>query len=116
MDKWQALQAFWGSFGIPAFDTSSVPSSAEMPYITYEAGKSEFDENVALTASIWYYSESWAAISQKADEISRAIGNGGIVTNGLWIKRGIPFAQRMSDPDARIRRIVLNIEVEFFEV
>jgi hypothetical protein len=32
----------------------------------------------------------------------------------VWIQRGIPFAQRMSDPtDDTIRRIVLQITAEF---
>lgn len=115
MDNWQSLQAFWGSFGIPAYDESSVPENEEMPYITYEAEKSEFDVNNALTASIWYYSQSWADISVKADEIWESIGYGGVVINKLWIKRGTPFAQRMSDPDSLVRRIVLNVEIEFFE-
>lgn len=115
MDNWKSLQQFWESFSIPAYDENTVPDSAVMPYITYEAGESGFDTMTALTASIWYYSSSWAAISQKADEINDRLRYGGIVTNGIWIKRGTPFAQRMSDPDARIRRIVLNVEVEYLE-
>ena len=32
----------------------------------------------------------------------------------LWIKRGNPFAQRMSDENDGIRRIYINIELEYF--
>ena len=36
-NKWQAIDRFWNSFGIPAYDESSVPQGATMPYITYHA-------------------------------------------------------------------------------
>jgi hypothetical protein len=35
MNKSQALQSFWESFGIPAYNEYTVPDNAEMPYITY---------------------------------------------------------------------------------
>jgi hypothetical protein len=34
----------------------------------------------------------------------------------IWFKKGNPFLQRMADPDDAIRRIVVNIEVEYLEV
>ena len=117
MNKWQAIDSFWSGFGIPAYDYSSVPDDATFPYITYEVATSSIGEPVLLTASMWFRDTSWMAISQGADAISQYIGMGGtiILYDGgmLWIKRGTPFAQRMSDPDDDIRRIVLNIEAEF---
>ena len=51
-------------------------------------------------------------------EIGAAIGLGGKIIpfdgGKLWIKRGTPFAQRMSDENEQIRRIYLNVEVEYF--
>lgn len=35
MNKAQAIQAFWESFGVPAYEESTVPDDAVMPYITY---------------------------------------------------------------------------------
>ena len=118
MDKAQCLHQFWSSFGLTAWDENTVPQSATLPYITYEISTDSFDGTILLSASIWYRSQSWAAISQKAEQISSYIGNGGITipfTDGiLWIKRGSPFAQRMGDPDdENIRRILINIEAEF---
>ena len=71
-----------------------------------------------MSASLWYRSESWLEINAKADEISQAIGRGGILLpcdNGkIWIKRGAPFAQNMGDEnDELIRRKYINITVEF---
>jgi hypothetical protein len=32
----------------------------------------------------------------------------------VWIYRGSPFSQRMSDVDDTVRRIIINITVEYF--
>lgn len=116
MDSLQAYHAFWASFGWKAYDETSVPDIAVMPYITYEAADDYFDNTVALTASLWSRSTSWVDITAKAKEIALKIGLGGIIIpfyNGMiWLKRGHPWAQRMSDGDD-VRRIVLNIEAEY---
>lgn len=117
MNKEQAIQQFWGSFGIGAYDENTVPDDAQLPYITYSVSIGELDKPVAVSASIWYRSKSWADISEKANDIERYIGYGGRLIyhdrGTIWVKRGIPFAQRMSDEDDSIRRIYLNIEMEF---
>ena len=117
MDKWSALQQFWSGFGLTAYDETTVPDGAQLPYITYEARTGDLDEIVALTASLWYRGNSWAEISQKSEQISTEIGGGkGVRYDGgrLWVTKGAPFAQRMSEPsDAQIRRIVLQIFAEY---
>lgn len=116
-NKWTALDTFWGRFGIPAYDENTVPDGATMPYITYQASITEFDEKIQLTASLWYYSTLWNEISQKASEIEAFIGGGHSepYTGGrLWITKEYPFAQRMSEPGSSMtRRIVMLIGVEF---
>lgn len=117
MDKVQALINYWESFNIPVYDVSSVPDNATMPYMTVEIATDSFLNEVAITNSLWYKSTSWGNITQKADEISSAVGMGGkiISYNGgaMWVKRATPFAQRLSDDDDTIRRIVLNFSLEF---
>lgn len=126
MNALQALQAFWSDFDIPAFDENVVPTKEErieyygaaFPYITYEASSDFFGVEVAQTANIYYRSTSWAAITEKEQEIASRISRGGLFIacdNGaLWIKRATPWAQRMGDQtDDMIRRIVLNYTVEF---
>lgn len=117
MDKAQVLQQFWSGFGMEAYDENTVPGNAPLPRITYQVSLDSLDSPVAIPASIWYRSTSWATITKKAEEISKAIGPGGqsIKCDGgyVWIKRGSPFSQRMSDPDDSIRRVYLNTEVEF---
>lgn len=122
MLKEEALFNFWSSFGLPAYEENAIFSekdSPEFPYITYEVQTSDFGNEVSLTASLWYRSTSWLPAIHKKDEISSFIGMGGVTTpidgGCVWIKRGSPFAQQLGDSsDDMIKRIVLNIAVEFF--
>lgn len=118
MTALQALHSFWGGFSLPVFDENTVPDKTAFPYITYEASRDFFGATLAQSASLWYYSKSWAAITEKEEQIAQYIGRGGrmIACDGgsIWIKRGQPWAQRLPDAsDDTIRRIVLNLEVEF---
>ena len=73
MDKWQVLDRFWNSFGIPAYDENSVPEDAVMPYITYSAVVSSFENPIPLAGYIWYHSTRWDDASLKAEEIATAL-------------------------------------------
>lgn len=120
MNKVQALTSFWNGFGLKAYDETSVPDTAVLPYITFEVGTSDFDHDVALTGSLWYRDTSWAAITAKEMEIANYLGRGGLVKTydggAFWIRRGTPWAQRMGDStDDSVRRIVMNIEIEFID-
>lgn len=120
MNRIQALNTFWNSFGSKAYDENSVPNTATLPYITYEVADSDFDNIVFLTASLWYRSSSWKDITEKSMQISDYISRGGKRVNYdngcLWIQRASPFAQRLKDSnDDMIRRIILNYTVEFVE-
>lgn len=121
MDSAQALKRFWSRFGWKAYDTATVPSEEldpDIPRITYDVSMSEFLSEVSLSASLWDRSYSWERISQKADEIYEYIGLGGRIIyysgGSIWIKRGSPFMQRMSDEDDTVRRIYILIDVEYF--
>lgn len=119
MDKSQAIYNFWSGFGLTAYDENSVPDDAVMPYITYSMQTGALDERLQLGGSLWYRSPSWETISKKADSIAEALGYDGIINRidggFVYIFRGTPFSQRMSDPnDSLIKRIYINIAVEFF--
>ena len=117
MNRSQAIDNFWNSFGIPAYNTATVPDDAEMPYITYEHEESYIGEPVAIMASIWYRSTSWEGIMLKSYEIGKDIGYGGKLIEyddgAVWIKRDNPFSQRMADEDDTVRRIVLLTQAEY---
>lgn len=119
MDRWQAQQEFWSSFGIPAYDARTVDFNAEMPYITYDAISSSIGSVKDINASLWYRTTSWAEISQKAIEIAQTIDEmpPSIAVDDGRIKFRVPevstFAQRASDPDPNVRKIILTVEAEF---
>lgn len=120
MNKIQTLHSFWSSFEIKAYDENSVPDGIPFPYITYEVSSDDFGNTLAQTASLWYRDSSWTGITEKEQEISDFITRGGrnIVYDGgaMWIQKGTPWAQRMNDPsDEMIRRIVLNVTIEFLD-
>lgn len=120
MDKAQCLNQFWNSFGWKAYDEGTVPDDAPLPRITYSVASDSLDNSVMMTASLWDRTPSWEDISKKAEEIGQAIVKMSPpslkIDNGrVYITKGVPFAQRMSDSsDTMMRRIYLNIEVEYF--
>lgn len=120
MNKYQALHSFWSGFSLKAYDETSVPDGAELPYITYEVSSNNFDHTLYQTASLWYRSSGWMDIQAKEQQIAEYIGRGGrtIKYDGgmMWIRMGSPWAQRMAEPsDDTIRRIILNIIIEFID-
>lgn len=123
MTKASALYNFFSSFDIPAYEETLVPTGEEapkFPYLTYQLITDSFDNEVIIPVSLWYRSEaSLLALNSKTEEISQRIGRGGVFLDcdggKIWIKRGSPFAQTMSDPnDNTIRRKLINITAEFF--
>ena len=119
MDKTQALQDFWGQFGLPAYQADAVPPEAALPYITYESATGKLGGMVGLTGSVWYCGTTWVHAARKAAEIGQhlekehvpiPLDGGGY----LWLRQGTPFARLLGDPeDDRVRRVVLNLEAEF---
>lgn len=118
MDKWQALHSFWSGFTWTAYDETSVPDDAQMPYITYSASVASFENTVLLTADLWNYSTNWRDISNKADEIGNITKDYVLVPINtkeyLFLTKGSPFAQRIADENDHVRRIRINLMGEFF--
>jgi hypothetical protein len=117
MTKTSAIYQFWNGF-LTAYEENTVPEDATFPYITYQLVTDSINNNVQLTASVWYRGEGWLQANAKAEEISKAIGRGGIFLHcdggKIWLKRGTPFAQNMGDnTDNLIKRKYLNITAEF---
>ena len=116
MNKHQALYAFWNSFNIPAYDETTVPDDAVMPYIAYNDYTDSIGQILPMSASIYYKTNSWQDISLKSDLIAQTIGEYYItpIDGGyMWITKGTPFAQRIANEDRDIRQVYINITVEF---
>lgn len=127
MDKEQTLNQFWNSFDVPAYDAITMPSDEEIikmgkepfPRITYDVTVNGFGIPTSLFASIWDKNTSWGRITGLAHKIDSRLSEGGQMVSyedgALWIKKGNPFQQRMGDPDDTIRRIIVNVEIEYLE-
>ena len=119
MNKNQALYAFWSQFGLTAYDETTVPKKAVLPYITYEAETDSLGKILTMSGSLWYRSPSWTDIDAKAQQIEKTLKEYGywitaIDRGYLRIYAGEPFAVHMKEPsDDTIRRIKINIEAEF---
>ena len=117
MTKAAAIYQFWSRF-LTAYEENSVPEDATFPYITYQFVTDSLGNDVQLSTSVWYRGTSWVDANEKTEEISKAIGRGGVFLTcdggKIWIKRGTPFAQNMGDEsDNLIKRKYLNITAEF---
>ena len=131
MNKQQAYNAFWRSFGVLAFEENSVPddetinaliasgvASSKYPYITYQVIVDDIGNAIYPTASIYDHSSSWQTVDELSAVISERIQGMNTIKldNGrMFVTKGRPFAQHLSeDGDPYMKRIVLNLGIEFF--
>lgn len=118
MTKGAALHDFFNRF-LTFYAATSVPEDAAFPYGTYECSVAAMDGGeVSILANLWYYTDSEATPNAKVQEISEAIGVGGVVLacdgGRIWIKRGSPFAQSVADEsNSGIKRRYINLSVEY---
>ena len=127
MDKFEAQQAFWSSFGVPAFEENSVPDVPTLKefgitdYITYQKVNGVFDSSAVVNPNIWTRSATW----ERADALQLAIQNrlepGGeriFYDDGMiWAtpENGGSFAKSFPpDPgDDQIKRYRLAVVLQF---
>lgn len=118
MTKGAALYQFFNQF-MAAYPVAAVPEDVIFPYLTYEnVIDSWTGGEVAMTVNLWFYTESEAIPNAKVEQISKTIGIGGITVpcNGgfIWIKRGSPFSQPLTDDTAPgIKRRYINLSAEY---
>lgn len=119
MDKQQALQQFFSQFAT-AYEESDVPDNANLNegYITYQKMVGSLDEPVFPSARIWTRSTSWNRADSILNSMDDALKRGGQIfkldEGRMWIARGTPFGQAVSEDDRAIRSYLINLAVEFF--
>lgn len=120
MDREQALNAFWNSFGVKAYDVNTVPDNAPDKKIAYEVVISDLNNPVPCTVYLYDRSISWKGVTDLLHLIDARLKNGGVqipYDNGcIWICKASPFATRMNGEKDTIRRIVVNLQIEYLEV
>ena len=118
MTKGAALQAFFSQF-MDAYAASAVPEDVTFPYLTYELITSAWDcGEVGLTVNLWFYTTSEEVPNAMAQELSDAIGYGGVTLpcdgGFIWLKRGSPWCQNLrDDTDQNIKRRYINVTAEY---
>ena len=114
-----AIQSFLGSFGIPAYASTSVPHDTAYPYLTYDLVDGQiYDGDVSMTANLWYRTESEREPNAKAAEIRRALGGGftSLPCDGgsVLICCGSPWCQSLEETgDDKVKRRYLNFTLQF---
>lgn len=118
MTKYAALDAFYNSFGLKAYEENTIPDTAKMPYLTYEVVTDSLsDYPTALTCNLWYKSNSWKEINAKAEEIGHALTAGAKLScddGYIMLFSGSPFAQNMPKGDDKtVKGKYMNITAMF---
>ena len=123
MTKAQAVNAFFSSFGIPAYESHAVPDGVSFPYLTYDLVTGDYGAEVLFAGNLWYRSTSLAEINAKTDEIARRIGLGGVALRcdrgHIHLYCGTPWAQTLGEPntigmeDDMIKRKYLNFTARY---
>ena len=117
LDAPQTIQAFLEGFNVPVYDENTVDKDASLPRLTYAYAEGDFENPVSIAVSVWDRSYMWTRVTALQRAIANAIPQGGVLLDydggKIWLKRGTPFAQRMSDENDAIRRIYINLEAEF---
>lgn len=117
----KALAAFYGGFGVPAYEEYSVPDDAQLPYITYTVPQSEVFSSATHQARVWYATDKGAPsnvqVNAKADEVLAAIGRGVKLPAGqgyviIYPGTGTLAQNQPSDDGTRI--VYLNLEIDTY--
>lgn len=121
MTKTQALNAFFSQF-LESYEENSIYTGIKLtfPYLTYEVKIDGFtDEDLAVSFSTWYRSDSWKKANEMTETISKVITREGVrikFDDGyILIRRGQPFATLMGDDsDDFIKRTMFNVYLRYY--
>lgn len=118
MTKDKVLYRWFNQF-MTAYPSTSVPKDIQFPYLTYDLTLDNWlGGEVGLTVQMWFHTENEAKPNAAAEELSRAIGMGGVVLpcdgGYIWLKRGTPWCVAATDqanPSVKLRQI--NVTAEY---
>lgn len=120
MTKAAALNKFFNTFGMTAYPSSAVPDDVIFPYLTYEMATGDvYSGDLAIVVNLWFYTTSEKIPNDKVEQISEAIGLGGVTVpydgGAVWIKKGSPFSRNLNDENNNtVKRRVINLSLEYF--
>ena len=109
----KGLNQFFSQFGTAYIETS-VPESAEFPYITYKCGSEDWNNKALISCSIYSKSSSYVELSEIAEKILDSARDGAIINvdgGYLCIYLGEPEFQIVPNTDYDIRQGYINFVV-----
>lgn len=109
----KGLNKFFSQFGTAYIETS-VPESAEFPYITYKCGSEDWKNKALISCSIYSKSSSYLELSEIAEKILDSARDGAIINvdgGYLCIYLGEPEFQIVPNNDYDIRQGYINFVV-----
>ena len=109
----KGLNQFFNQFG-KAYIETSVPESAEFPYITYKCGSEDWNNKALISCSIYSKSSSYLELSEIAEKILDSARDGAIINidgGYLCIYLGEPEFQIVPNTDYNIRQGYINFVV-----
>ena len=109
----KGLKKFFSQFGTAYIETS-VPESAEFPYITYKCGSEDWNNKALISCSIYSKSSSYVELSEIAEKILDSARDGAIINiegGYLCIYLGEPEFQIVPNADYDIRQGYINFVV-----
>ena len=109
----KGLKKFFSQFGTAYIETS-VPESAEFPYITYKCGSEDWKNKALISCSIYSKSSSYLELSEIAEKILDSARDGAIINvdgGYLCIYLGEPEFQIVPNTDYNIRQGYINFVV-----
>ena len=113
-----ALNAFFGQFGVPVWPEDSVPAGVKPPYITVQVVVPTWDVTAPFYARVWDRAATSERIMGMVDAIGAAIGEGASLTTEsgcVWIHRDGSFAQRQPYPgDPTLQCFYLSMTIQAF--
>lgn len=113
----QLYYQFWSSLSpdLPAYVEGFVPTTAELPYLTYSLINNEFSGQTAYKVMIWTRSNSLSSLMGYLDILSKAIPEEGATLNlnnskgSLTLFRGDPFWQIYPQEEIDIKAAYINL-------
>ena len=109
----KGLNQFFSQFATAYIETS-VPESAEFPYITYKCGSEDWNNKALISCSIYSKSSSYLELSEIAEKILDSARDGAIINvdgGYLCIYLGEPEFQIVPNADYNIRQGYINFVV-----
>lgn len=113
----KTLKTFVSGFGLPAYLKGFVPENVSVPYLVYPLSEPEWNQKATFYIQGWYRSTELTALTEKADQIVKAIGVGITIPTDsgyLVIYPETPLIQIEGDGDYRY--FYINLSINSFQM